>query len=664
MMMMKTPNWRLMATAAVVSAALSACGGSDGNDGNDGNPGRPGGEPAVTVNQLNLSVTEVSFDNGLPVFKILATNEEDESVVGLQGMKINVAQLLPAGHKTVGDSTMWQVAGHNSKYGAAEIVDEKNGYYSVTFSALEKAQLDPDFTRRLNIVVPAGTLADGTTTVPQAEVAFDYNAAGAAADYTRNIVAIDSCAACHGEDQAIKHGYTNPQTCATCHDGMKADGGRTSRSLTVLVHDKHQVAFAEGEYPTDRAACNVCHLTSEPEADLALTEWGNWSMVPTKQTCSSCHTDSAHISEQPDSSTCATCHTAEGTGVVAGTIDAHLGEWNDAAKVIAQWSTDVQMSYVAADDSVNVTVSILDSAGTKLDASEVLTSIERLELTTNIGPNFPVLGYGQKSGFNAVEQGELANGATIVDGDIVANTGALAFGNGDADTAFTFVGLSACSKDGQIISCEGLPLDESGHSLDENFTGMKANLAFVTKSGEAPSMRHTDSLDITKCEGCHNDNFQIHKGTHHPGFVMGDLVEGLDGCVSCHTPEGTYAFDNQGAFEQKLHVVHGEKAIVGDCTQCHTSFNLDAFGKKDVINTGIVDGGNRFNPADARYGTPITATCASCHGYEAAISHMTGGTLGNGVYNGDKAVAQQAVSAENCFVCHAPDVANHGNVKF
>ncbi|WP_417345450.1 OmcA/MtrC family decaheme c-type cytochrome [Ferrimonas sp.] len=666
MMMMKTPNWRLMATAAVVSAALSACGGSDGNDGNEGNPGRPGGEPATEVNQLNLSVTDVSFDNGLPVFKVLATNEEDESVVGLQGMKINVAQLLPAGHKTVGDSTMWQVAGHDSKYGAAEIVDEKNGYYSVTFSSLEKAQLDPDFTRRLNIVVPAGTLTDGSTTVPQAEVAFDYNAAGAAADYTRNIVAIDSCAACHGEGEAIKHSYTNPQTCATCHDGMKADGGRTNRSLTVLVHDVHQVAAEAGEYPTDRAACNVCHLTSEPEADLALTEWGNWSMVPSKTTCSSCHTDNAHINEQPDSSTCATCHTAEGTGVVTGTIEAHLGEWNEAAKVIAQWGNTTELSYDAENDSTSISVTITDAQGNKLDANEVLPKLKRVEVLTNVGPNYPVLSYGTGSHQDAVVNGELASGTTIVDGNFVMpitdhDGNPLPYGaaGADDDTAFSFIGVAACTQGDTIVDCA----DVADPNDVANYTGLKANLAFVTKSGEAASKRHSDSLDFTKCEGCHNENWQIHKG-YHSGFVLTDVAEGLTGCVTCHTPEGTYSYANQGAIEQKLHVTHKDKAIVGDCAQCHTSFNLDSFKKKDVINTGIVDGGSGFNPADARYGTPITATCASCHDYEGAISHMTGGTFGNGVYNGEKADAQLAVSAENCLVCHAPEVVNHGNVKF
>ncbi|SDJ14656.1 decaheme c-type cytochrome, OmcA/MtrC family [Ferrimonas sediminum] len=667
MMMMNKPNWRLLATAAVVSAALTACGGDDGNDGNAGNPGRPGGEPATSVSTLNLSVTDASFTNGLPVFTLLATNEDDEAVVGLQGLKVNVAQLLPAGHNVVGDPSKWQVAGHNSKYGAAEIVDQKNGYYTVTFTSLEKAELDPNFTRRLNIVSPAGTLVDGTTSVPNAEVAFDYNAAGADADYTRNIVAADACAACHGDDIAIKHSYTSPETCASCHDGMKADGGRTSRSFAVLVHDVHKVAAAEDadghiQYPTELSSCNVCHETSAPADELAITEWGNWSAVPSKENCSSCHADNNHILEQADSSRCASCHTPEGTGVVKGTIEAHLGEWNDAAAVISQWGSEAELSYDATSDSTSITVTITDAAGQKLAADQVLPQIKRIEVLTNVGPNYPVLSYGAGSHQDAVVNGELASGTTIVDGSFVMpvvdhNGDPLPYGaaGSDADTAFSFIGLAVCSQSNAIVDCA----DVANPDDKANYTGMKANMAFVTKSGEANSTRHTDSLEFNKCAGCHNDNWQIHKG-YHSGFVMDDLEGGLSGCVTCHTPDGTYAFNNNGAFEQKLHVVHGEKNIISDCTQCHTSFNLDAFAKKGPINTGA--GANPY--ADGLYGTPITATCASCHSYASAIDHMTGETLGNGKFNVDKADAQLAVSAENCFVCHAPDVADHSNVKF
>ncbi|USD36404.1 OmcA/MtrC family decaheme c-type cytochrome [Ferrimonas sp. SCSIO 43195] len=669
MMMMNKPNWRLLATAAVVSAALTACGGDDGNDGNSGEDGRPGGEPATSVSTLNLKVTDASFNNGLPVFTLLATNEDDEAVVGLQGLKVNVAQLLPAGHQVVGDPTKWQFAGDDSRNGAAEIVDQKNGYYTVTFTSLDKAQLDPNFTRRLNIVSPAGTLIDGTTEVPNGQASFDYNAAGAAADYTRNIVATDSCAACHGEGNGIHHSnYIEPETCATCHDGLKAEGGRTSRSFAVLVHDVHKVAAekdenGKSEYPTELSSCNVCHETSAPAEELAITEWGNWSAVPSKENCASCHADNNHIMEQADSSRCASCHTAEGTGVVKGTIDAHLGEWNDAAEVISQWGSDVEMAYFADTDTTTVTVSITDANGQKLAADQVLPQIKRLEVLTNLGPNYPVLSYYTGSHLDAVSNGELANNTTIVDGNFVLPITGLPYGaeGTDADTAFSFVGLAACSKGNAIVACA----DVADPDNTDNYTGMKANMAFVTKSGFAPSKRHTDSLEFSKCEGCHNDNWQIHKG-HHSGFVMTEQVAhdeegkviGLDGCVTCHTPDGTYAPTKNGAWEQKLHVVHGDKNIINDCTQCHTSFNLNAFAKKGAINTGVTVDGN------AGYGTPITATCASCHSYPSAIDHMTGETFGNGKFNLDKADAQLAVSAENCFVCHAPDVADHSNVKF
>lgn len=671
MMMMKQPkDWRLLATAVVVSSALSACGGSDGNSGDDGDPGRPGGEPAMEVNTLNLEVTNVNYTDGQPVVTVLATNEDDESIVGLQSLQVKQYQLYPQGSDEVaiGDSAKWESNGSQSQF-----VDQGNGYYTFTF-----ADTTPNLnlTQRFNVVAGTSALPDGTA-IPAQEISVDFNGDGAAPQYTKNVVSHEVCAQCHLEGELLTFGrhsaYTEVETCIACHSETKLTGKRTSfqhlvhaihNSETSFVDKKDHLYSGEAAEALIGNDCRTCHVES---AELA--EWGNWNRVPTKETCTGCHNkgyddnkfpipSATHIA-QKDNSECATCHTPE----QISNIHTLSHEQTDA--VIGQWGTDVEMAYNAGSDNVSISVTVLDEAGVALDPNAIVSNIERLELTTNVGPNFPIHGYGYNS-FNAVERGELADNVTIVGNTIVAITNVDFGGEGtDADTAFTFAGLSVCSEGDKIISCEGVATDADGHTLDEHFTGMNANLAFTTKSGAEPSKRHTDSVSAKACAECHSDNFEIHKGTHHPGFVMGEQVDfGLDGCVSCHTPAGTYASTNLGAIEQKLHARHGSEAIIQDCAECHSSFNLGAFANKGAINTGVLDGGSPYNPADAAYGTPIAATCGSCHNYDAAIEHMTGGTFGNGKYNAEKSVAQDAVAAENCFICHAPSLENHKALNF
>ncbi|EGM70507.1 surface localized decaheme cytochrome c lipoprotein, MtrC [Shewanella sp. HN-41] len=283
--------------------------------------------------------------------------------------------------------------------------------------------------------------------------------------------------------------------------------------------------------------------------------------------------------------------------------------------------------------------------------------IKRLETITNVGPNFPIMGYNKSPGSGAakvakdlVKDGALQEGVTLADGKLVFTTPALPFGAGDTDTAFTFIGLEMCNTGTTLTAC----------TTDSATTSMKAELVFGTKSGNAPSMRHVNSVNFSTCQGCHSGTFELHKG-HHSGFVMTEQVShakdannnpivGVDACVACHTPDGTYASGaNKGGFEMKLHVVHGEQGVIKECTQCHNDFNLDAFKVKGALATSA-----------GKYTTPITATCTSCHAPE-SIGH--GLENMGAIVNGDYVQANQAAQSETCFYCHTPTVADHTQVK-
>ena len=645
----------LLLAASAVTMALTGCGGSDGNS---GEPGEPGGEPAGAIKTLNFTFEKAIITDGLPHVDFRVTNEDDMPVVGLQYFKFYAEQLVPQGATGAGNASQWQYLVDETcdltpkvNKCAGTLVDNKNGSYSYSFStnlkSSTRATYNSDLAQRvvLNNYIRGTTpapLPDGTT-LPVFTGIFDYVAdTGAEATYSRKIVTTASCNTCHEDVINAKHYTSDVNFCASCHTEGKVKPGN---EFNVLVHAKHK-DLKLGSLDS----CQSCHTASD-----AAPDWDNWSRIPTAATCGSCHSNidfaagKGH-SQQLDNSNCIACHNSNWTAEI------HTGKTADKKAVIAQLGISAALA-AQADDTAILTVSILDKDGNAIDAATVQDKIKRLETATNVGPNFPIMGYKPSPGSgkakiakDLVKDGALQAGVTIVDGKLVFTTPALPFGAGDTDTAFTFIGLEMCNTGTTLTAC----------TTDSATTSMKAELAFGTKSGKAPSMRHVNSVEFGTCQGCHGDTFEIHKG-QHSGFVMteqvshakdanGKAIVGVDGCVACHTPDGTFASGaNKGALEMKLHVVHGKQGVIKECTQCHNDFNLDAFKVKGALATSA-----------GKYTTPITATCTSCHTPE-SIGH--GLENMGAIVNGDYVQANQAAQSETCFYCHKPTPTDHTQVK-
>ncbi|MEZ9368826.1 OmcA/MtrC family decaheme c-type cytochrome [Shewanella sp. 10N.286.51.B2] len=670
MMNKKNSKLALMLVASAVSVALSGC-GSDGDDGKPGIPGLPGGEPAETIAQLNLDVTKVTYEDGMPIVEVFATNEEDLVVVGLKDISIkNSAQLIPAGATGAGNSANWQKLGSTSTF-----VDNKNGSYEFTFDSFDTDTFNADLTQRFNVVSKASTLLDGVTPVPVSEIVADFDGEGYEAKYTKNIVSHEVCTACHAEGETIYHQATTAETCITCHTQEWADGrGKPEVAFAHLVHNVHNSNKAWGH--NDNTAetahaivqdnCQSCHVESEK-----LPEWGNWTRIPTMETCSSCHTGidfeagQGHP-QQSDNSNCIACHNASWTEEI------HTGGFVEKKAFIDMYGMNSTLT-VNEDKSATISVSITDASGVAMDVTDLVSKIQRLETITNVGPNFPVMGYTNSPGTDLakvaedlVSIGELKDGVTIVDGNFEYTIPSLPFGVyspagiQDTDTAFSFIGLEMCNDGTAAVACGD----------DVMTTSMKADMTFGTFSGEAPSMRHTDSVAFNTCENCHGETFEIHKG-NHAGFVMteqlgrenadGEVIVGVDACVACHTPDGT-SWSPVGAFELKLHARHNDEGIITDCAQCHNDFNLDAFKLKGAIASS--------NAPSEEYTTPIAATCISCHSLDSDddISILKKHSIeflenSGSIIEGDYVEANQAAQSETCLFCHAPTIFDHTAVK-
>lgn len=239
---------------------------------------------------------------------------------------------------------------------AASLIDSADGLSKK--ADLGDLSFDASLTHRLGIQIGGaapgtGTnYVDGTTLAPIAggplsvsmvdtgNAVYDFRPDGTAVASTRNIVKIDSCAACHA-GKVLAHGSRkDPEYCVTCHTDqirysfskeapMLADGitfagggvttqekranlavvnGRAIGNFPNFMHKLHMghklvkqgynynndggpMMFNEVLYPQPVANCVKCHdASNNAVSKTPVTANGdNWKMVPSQLACGSCH---------------------------------------------------------------------------------------------------------------------------------------------------------------------------------------------------------------------------------------------------------------------------------------------------------------------------------------------------------------------------------------
>ncbi len=650
--------FKLMVCVGAISLNLYGCGGSSSSDVMTEVTPDVTQEVAASITQLSLSIQEVSFDDKGAELRVIATNQNDETVIGLTDLEVKtLAQLVPQGASGAGNSSFWMMT-YDAKKNPATVVDNQDGSYRISVPA---TGIDTNLSQRVTLVAGGdkSLLADGKTKVAHVELNADFNGQGQAIASERKIVSPLACQQCHTPNKpfARRHtSYLELDTCIGCHSGQK-ENKQWNRLIHNIHNSNQSFTDKKGNQYNGIAAqalvdnqCQKCHQGLEE-----FPQWQNFTRVPTMEACGSCHSDidfkagQGHP-QQDDNANCIACHNSQWTNEV------HSETQLAKEKFAFGYQLQAQMQ-VNADRTATLTVTILDKQQNLVDATTLVPYIYRLKASTNIGPNSPTMDYKDTDNTKLAKDGKLDKAVTVDAGKLVYTTKPLPFANGDADTAFSFIGLSLCHEQGELAPC--------GENIAH--TGTKAALAFATYSGAAISRRQIDSVEFTSCQSCHGNSFDIHGNyilnssmSHNIG---GKAVLGVEACTACHTAAETKELEDGsllGAIEVRVHQTHKAKASglsikdPNNCSQCHQQIDTTAFANKSAINT-----------AKGLYSTPITAVCSSCHTLGSEEMFHSNDLLESygAVVNGDKRAATDAAQLETCFSCHAPTLKDHTKVN-
>ncbi|MBY5992997.1 OmcA/MtrC family decaheme c-type cytochrome [Ferrimonas balearica] len=300
---MTTLKLRLASLAVATAVALTGC--SDGEDGAPGKDGAPG--PIVTDTAKTLSVEIDTIDLGeTPTLTFTVTNEAEIPVVGLDKFGFILSGLARG---QAGDSHQWKLLGSDgcpaSRYAQCGTLEGNgDGSYRYRFSTpldADALTIEDDTTLRLVVRVGGETL--GSQEVPYVNAIHDFRPDGNALAYTKDVVTDASCTQCH--DDLSFHGggkYTEVETCVSCHADNKVG---PEALFTPLAHRVHIGVIA-----APVGGCDNCHGDNPDAQDAA-----NWKQMPTRQACTSCHSDvdfdtgENHVGgPREDNSACAVCH--------------------------------------------------------------------------------------------------------------------------------------------------------------------------------------------------------------------------------------------------------------------------------------------------------------------------------------------------------------------
>jgi OmcA/MtrC family decaheme c-type cytochrome len=327
----------------VLLTTVAACGGGGG-----GGAGTQAPPPGLSINQLNVTITDAFVDaDDRPIVRLFLTDAQG-APLSSTGVRLRFVIAVLQGDRgeyrdyitTVQTSPITEVAATQA---AAEdsaqgtLADLGGGLFEYAFELTLPADYDRDASHRVAIFADATIL--GVSYVSNA--IFDFVPSGAPVVAVRDFVRTANCNGCHDPLEAHGGSRRDVRLCITCHSSEITDfaTGVTTPQIDPdtgngigfpeLIHKIHRgenlpsveagtpyqiigfrqsvLDFSHVVFPQDIRNCETCHQGSV-QSDAFMTR-------PSRQACGSCHDDVNFASgenhgggPQANDGSCSACH--------------------------------------------------------------------------------------------------------------------------------------------------------------------------------------------------------------------------------------------------------------------------------------------------------------------------------------------------------------------
>jgi OmcA/MtrC family decaheme c-type cytochrome len=697
------------ANGATGATGPSGADGSDGAQGDKGDTGDKGdkGDPGTGTGGRGAVFTDdaLAFEITAAAIDAAGVATAEFTLADGAGIPLDKDGLFTEGTVSVSFVLAWlgtEADGRVGTYTAYTVRDQTSPITNATetqastdsggtFEELEPGRYRYTFGTVVTVADPSKThTVAAYATRTNGPVVVDANAErhfrpdGQPVTTTREVVADETCNACH-QGLALHGGHRKDVTlCITCHSpqSVDPDTGNTV-DMSVMIHKIHMGAnlpsVQDGEpyqiigfrqsvndysgvhFPGKMARCETCHQGAN--ADLAFAR-------PSRKACLACHDRTSMVNPvpagftahaggpQPNENSCGVCHPAQGS--IAGVMDVHAkGLLDPAAPQVAFQILSV--SDTGPGQSPTITFSVTVDGQPRDILSAPLTTL-RLTL---YGPNTDVATYWQ-----ATLQGGGASGTlTAIDA-------------GQGRFSYTVPAAAAIPADATGSYSAGL----EGYIQDADavrYAGYTEPVAFAVTDAQAQARRVV--VDSAKCDACHYD-LALH----------GDQRKNPNYCVACHHPnndnnerfarfEGSTVWMPSVELKTMVHKIHMGEGLtqsyvlgafpapspanpagtpidfgevrypgkLGNCEGCHlagtqalpltgsrlpTVTNLYTCTEDPAADPDAYCTGADWAIVDTLATGPVTSACTSCHDSDAALAHAELNTTLGG--------------AEACATCH------------
>ena len=724
--------------------------------------------PVSSATSLGSSITSASVANGdstggAPSVTFTVTDQNGNGVTGLAltSMRFTIAKLIEASN---GETAHWQsylntlatkdagdpgsaADGSSAVQATSEntgaLTDHGDGSYTYVFShnigAISTANgevtdvsYESTLTHRIGLSVSGTGISitgNGTATVvTNATYDFRPSSGSTSGLTTKDVAKTANCNECHST--LAVHGGSRREVkfCVTCHNpGTTDPNSGLVLDFARMVHKIHRGAslpsvasggetytiwgyndsvndYSTVTFPQEIRHCDKCHDpadTDTPDAD-------NYTLVPTKENCGSCHDDIVFDSSTPASwqtahpggtatnADCTSCHGGSGAtvdGRIAG-VHAVTGELNRA---YFQFNM-VSIANTDPGDFPAITFSVTNP----LDSDSPYDLASATEFNTSGFSSVAIILAWDNDDFNNTDNSTCTSGtcsstapASAITLTAVSSSGlsGSVTNNGDGTYSMTSTkAISASATGSGTVAVYGYAAGVDGNGDNVKVTIDAATESFAITDTSATDRREV--VDIEKCNSCH------YLRTMHGDSRTNSILL----CATCHNPNNTDISKRSGTtgtdglyersidFKYMIHAIHageddehgfrengviiygygntahdyGEMRYPGElknCLACHKTDTYLLPVASTVLPTTIATAASgvstgttsRMGPTDDLNITPTAAVCSACHDSSLAQAHMENN---DGIFS-DTDANITAADPETCVVCHGDgDVAD------